>query len=239
MTTPTIGLLYPGVGADDDFPRLEQRLAGTLRLPVAYTAGGDVAHEVDELLAVGSAANLAAGAKEILAESPDAIVWTCTSGSFVFGLEGARQQAQEITDLVSVPASSTSLAFAAACHALDAKAVSVAASYPEDVARHFAKFLADAGVQVLSMRSQGIATAGEVGKLGRQQVIEMAQAADHEDAAAVLIPDTAMHSLDWIEDIERELGKPVLTANQVSVWEGLRIAGMPMRINELGALFRL
>ena len=33
------------------------------------------------------------------------------------------------------------------------------------------------------------------------------------------------------------MGKPVLTANQVSVWEALRLAGRPVRADGHGGLF--
>jgi maleate cis-trans isomerase len=41
----------------------------------------------------------------------------------------------------------------------------------------------------------------------------------------VLVPDTALHTIAGLETLEAAVGKPVLTANQVSAWEGLRLAG--------------
>lgn len=235
---PTIGLLYPGVGADDDFLYLETAQDGAIRLPLVRTAGGDVAHLVDELLAVGGSENLLNGAREISAFSPDAVMWACTSGSFVYGWDGAHKQAEEVATTIGIPASSTSIAFAQACRAIGVQKVAVAASYPDDLAQHFKRFLGDAGIDVVSFRSNGIATAGEVGLLGREEVIAMATAADHPDAEAILIPDTAMHSLRWLDELEEATGKIVLTANQVTVWEGLRIAERPLTLSGLGALFR-
>lgn len=46
-----------------------------------------------------------------------------------------------------------------------------------------------------------------------------------EAAQALLVPDTAMHTLALIPDLEDTAGMPVLTANQGTVWEGLRLAG--------------
>ena len=57
-------------------------------------------------------------------------------------------------------------------------------------------------------------------------------------AEAVLIPDTAMHSLQWIDRLEAAVGLPVLTANQVTVWQGLRLLGDVPRYETLGTLFR-
>ncbi|MGH3553369.1 MAG: maleate cis-trans isomerase, partial [Mycobacterium sp.] len=52
-----------------------------------------------------------------------------------------------------------------------------------------------------------------------------------------LIPDTAMHTVAQVDALEQLLGKPVLTANAVTVWEGLRIAGIAQRVPGLGRLF--
>lgn len=235
--SPTVGLLYPGIGADDDFSALESRLKPTLRLPLVVTEGGDVAHTAESLRAVGAANYLADGVQKLLAFEPDSIMWACTSGSFVFGWRGAHEQARQVAHSADRPASSTSIAFAEAARTMNFSRVAIAASYPEELAGYFRKFLADAGVEIVKMTSNEIATAGLVGHLNRDQIVAMAVAADDPQAQAVLIPDTAMHSLAWIADLEEALGKPVLTANQVTVWEGLRIAGALMPLDGLGSLF--
>lgn len=234
----TIGLLYPGFGAEDDFPALEARLQGAIRLPLVHTSVGEDAHRVDALLDLGSASRLAEGAQVLVEQHPDSVMWACTSGSFVFGWEGAQRQVSEVGDLLGLPVSSTSVAFVNALSSLGIHRVSVAASYPQDVAEHFAQFLSRGGVEVVHLGSHGIHTAAEVGKLGREQVVEMVRGADGESAQAILVPDTAMHSLAWLEYLEDAVGKPVLTANQVTVWEGLRIAGGNTVLPGLGSLFR-
>jgi maleate cis-trans isomerase len=237
MTT-TVGLLYPGWGAEDDFPALESRLGDAVRLPLVHTSVGEDAHRVDALLDLGSAKRLADGAAALKPQHPDSVMWACTSGSFVFGWDGAREQAQGVADVLQLPVSSTSIAFVEALTAMGLSRVAVAASYPEDVAVHFVDFLRRGGVETVSFGSHGIYTAAEVGLLTKEQVVEMVESADATDAQAVLVPDTAMHSLMWLEELEATVGKPVLTANQVTVWEGLRIAGAPTRFDGLGALFR-
>lgn len=234
----TVGLLYPGFGAEDDFPALESRLDGVVRLPLVHTSVGEDAHRVDALLDLGSAARLADGAGALRQHDPDSVMWACTSGSFVFGWEGAREQVAGIADVLRLPVSSTSIAFVEALNSLGVRQVAVAASYPEDVAKHFVEFLGRGGAEVVSFGSHGIYTAAEVGLLTLEQVVAMVRSADTPDADAVLVPDTAMHSLLWLEDLEAAVGKPVLTANQVTVWEGLRIAGAPTRYAGLGTLFR-
>ncbi|TDW94193.1 aspartate/glutamate racemase family protein [Kribbella sp. VKM Ac-2566] len=233
----TVGLLYPGHSAEDDYPALEARLDGSVKLPVVITSVGEDAHRVDALLDLGRAERLAEGAAELKPARPDSVMWACTSGSFVFGREGANIQAAGVAQALGVPASSTSIAFVDACHALGVKRVAVAASYPEDVAQHFVRFLTAGGVDVVSMGSNGIITAAEVGTLAPEQVVAMVKAADHPDAEAVLVPDTAMHTLEIVDELETAVGKPVLTANQVTVWKGLELAGVVPSLPDLGTLF--
>jgi maleate cis-trans isomerase len=233
----TVGLLYPGHSAEDDYPALEARLDGSIRLPVVITSVGEDAHRVDALLDLGRAERLADGAAELAAARPDAVMWACTSGSFVFGHEGARTQASGVAQALGVPASSTSIAFVDACRALGVRRVAVAASYPEEVAQHFVRFLTGGGVEVVSMGSHGIITAAEVGTLAPDRVIAMVKAADHPDAEAILVPDTAMHTLEIVDDLEAAIGKPVLTANQVTVWKGLDLLGAVPSLPNLGRLF--
>jgi maleate cis-trans isomerase len=68
-------------------------------------------------------------------------------------------------------------------------------------------------------------------------VQEFAAAADHAQAQAVLLPDTALHTIGLLDALDAHVGKPVLTANQVSIWQGLRLAGVDVARAGLGSLF--
>ncbi|MFD5078330.1 decarboxylase [Streptomyces sp. NPDC058371] len=232
-----LGFLYPGHSAEDDYPRIEQLLGSDIRLPLVHTDIGEDAHRVDALLEMGSTARLAAGVEELRLSGAEAVVWACTSGSFVYGWEGAHEQIRSLARAAGLPASSTSFAFAHAAREIGARRVAVAATYPDDVAELFVSFLKDAGIDVVSMRGSGIITAAEVGTWGEDEVLALARAGDHPDADAVLLPDTALHTASLLPALEQALGKPVLTANQVTVWEALRLADRRVNAPTLGALF--
>jgi maleate cis-trans isomerase len=239
MTMITVGLLYPGHAAEDDFPLLQGLLGPDVSLPVVHTSVGEDAHRVDALLDLGSTERLAAGAEQLRAHAPDAVMWACTSGSFVFGWAGARDQVDALSARLGCPASSTSLAFVNAVHALDARRVTIAATYPRDVVDSFVEFLTADGIDVVGSFSADIVTAEAVGTLGRDRVLRLVSDLDHGAADAVLLPDTALHSAAWLDDLEAAAGKPVLTANQVTVWEGLRLAAHDTTHHGLGSLFRV
>ena len=94
-----------------------------------------------------------------------------------------------------------------------------------------------AEIEVIAISSHDIYTAAEVGTLTRDQVIALVAEAKRDTAEAVLVPDTAMHSLAWADELEAAAGMPVLTANQVTIFEGLRLGGRVPPLAGLGTLF--
>ena len=68
---------------------------------------------------------------------------------------------------------------------------------------------------------------------------DLVRQADHPDAEAVFVSCTNLPTFHIIAALEEELGKPVLTANQVTAWAGLRRLGLPLvtedqRLGEVG-----
>ena len=234
----TVGLLYPGHSAEDDFPALEARIDGAVRLPVVITSVGEDAHRVDALLDLGSDERLAEGAARLADEKPDAVMWACTSGSFVFGREGARDQVSAVATAAGVPASSTSIAFVDALRHLGIRRVAVAASYPDDVAQHF--------VALPDRRWRRGRRDGEPRDLHRRRGRHARNPTRWSRWS--LRPTTATPKrcssrtprctqLAIVDKLEAAVGKPVLTANQVTVWKGLELLGPAPPLPGLGALF--
>ncbi|WP_405967300.1 aspartate/glutamate racemase family protein [Streptomyces sp. NBC_00015] len=232
-----LGFLYPGHSAEDDYPRIEQLLGSDVRLDLVHTDIGEDAHRVDALREMGAPHRLAKGVEQLRLAGAEAVVWACTSGGFVHGWEGAQEQVRALAMTAGMPASSTSFAFVHAAREVGAGRVAVGATYPDDVAALFAGFLRAGGVEVTGVHSAGIVTAAEVGTWGEAEVFALARAADAPDAGAILLPDTALHTAAFLPALEKEFGKPVLTANQVTVWEALRLTDRRVNAPGLGVLF--
>ncbi|MFF3202616.1 aspartate/glutamate racemase family protein [Streptomyces sp. NPDC002962] len=232
-----LGFLYPGHSAEDDYPRIEQLLGSDIRLDLVHTDIGEDAHRVDALREMGTPERLAKGVEQLRLAGAEAVVWACTSGGFVHGWEGAQEQVRALATAAGMPASSTSFAFVHAAREIGAGRVAVGATYPDDVAALFAGFLRAGGVEVTGVHSAGIVTAAEVGTWGEAEVFALARAADAPDAGAILLPDTALHTAAFVPALEKEFGKPVLTANQVTVWEALRLTDRRVNAPGLGLLF--
>jgi maleate cis-trans isomerase len=244
----TVGLLHPGYPAEDDYARVEMMLNTDIRLSVVHTGLGedDVGQDADRagtLRQMGAEERLAEGVEELLLAGAESVVWACTSGSCVYGWEGAHEQTRALARAGGLPASSTSFAFVHAMRALGAERVAVASAYPEDITGYFTDFLKAAGVQVVAARAGEAATKGEAVTAAaaatweRDELLELAHAGDHADAEVVLLPDTALLTAAHLPVLEEELGKPVLTATQVTVWEGLRLAERRVWAPKMGTLF--
>ncbi|MFF7328593.1 decarboxylase [Streptomyces sp. NPDC090306] len=232
-----LGFLYPGHSAEDDYPRIEQLLGSDIRLDVVHTDIGEDVRGTDALLRAGAADRLAAGVEELRMLGAEAVVWASAGGSFVYGWEGAQEQVRSLAVSTGMPASSTSFGFVRALAELGLRRVAVGATYPEDVTALFARFLTAGGAEVLGTHSSGVASAAEAAAWDEHQILDLARAADLPDAQAVLLPDGALHTALHLPALEKELGKPVLTANQVTVWEGLRLADRRVNAPTMGALF--
>ncbi|WP_290058964.1 maleate cis-trans isomerase family protein [Amycolatopsis solani] len=241
-----LGLLYPTRDCGEaDFAELCRRLDPAIGLGFAYAEWGETVGDLGELDAAGqTAAVREIGAPERLtraadafATTPDVVSWACSSCSFTRGLDGARAQAAALATHLGVPASSTSLAYLAALERLDAGRVALASVYHPDLTALFTAFLAEAGVTTVHAVSAGAGSDRELAAWGPERITELAVAADHEDAQAVLVPETALHTTPLVTGLEARLRKPVLPATAVTVWDALdRLGAVPVR-DGLGTLF--
>jgi maleate cis-trans isomerase len=228
-----LGLLCPGHSAEDDYPRIEQLLGSDIRVDLAHTDAGEETRRADALGRMGAPERLAAGVQELRHTGAEAVVWASADGSFAYGWEGAHEQVRSLARTAGMPASSTSFAFVHAIRELGVRRVAVGAAYPEEVTALFADFLRADGIEVVGVHSAGgVPVAG-----GEAEVLSLARRADRPEAEAVLLPDTALSTAAHVTTLEKELGKPVLTASQVTVWEALRLADRRVNAPELGSLF--
>lgn len=232
-----LGFLYPGHSAEDDYPRLEQLLGSDIRLDVVHTDIGEDAHRVDALLRMGSPERLTAGVEQLRMSGAEAVVWACTSGSFVYGWEGAHDQVRALARSAGLAGVVDVLRLRLRGEGAGGATGGRRGHVPGRRGEPVRGLPAGRGVEPAVVRASGVITAAEVGTWGYDEVLALARAVDGPDIEAVLLPDTALHTAAHIPDLEKELGKPVLTANQVTVWEALRLADRKVNAPDLGALF--
>jgi maleate isomerase len=175
----------------------------------------------------------------LLAAAPlNAIVYAFTSSSYVLGAEAddslkARLQACAGTIPVVI-------ATQAACAALRAVGSSSIALihppwYPPELDRSGAAYFRSRGFDVVHhgaapLRSEAFSV--RLDELCLHIVQSVSRSAD-----AVFLGGNGFRTIGIIDTLERELGCPVLTANQVAFWSALRLAGVKARVHGYGRLF--
>ncbi len=230
-----LGLIVPATPGEFELEHLETFSGSWLQVRITWHPTTD-RHAVDDLRADGSKVVLVSAAEELVVFEPQAVAYACTSASFVNGLVAAQQQVEAIGGVLGVPATSTSLAFVRALQAMGNPTVAVAASYPSIVAERFVGFLEEAGIRTVNLSVGDAATGADANQLDGKAVRVLIAQADCAEADAILVPDTAINTLAYLADLEVVFGKPVLTANQVTLWDALRLAEALRPLPRLGHL---
>ena len=163
--------------------------------------------------------------REVCAVGAEVVAYACTSCSFVGGAGGEAALREAMLAHGAPRALTASGAAVDALRAVSAERIAVAHPYEEPVGRRLERYLTAAGFEVVSNTALGIPVA-EVLSASYAQVADLVLAGDHADADAVFVSCTALPTYDLIAPLERELGKPVVTANQATVWAALGVLGL-------------
>jgi len=230
-----IGILFPADGAnDDDFWRLVP--AGvTIHVARTQPLVDDFSLAAYERLAGEDIEGQAALLGMI---RPSSVAYACTSGSFIRGIEYDRDISGRIQRASRAPATTTSSAVVGALRALGVRRVAVATPYRDAVNDRLTAFLAASGLSVENTAGLGLDD-WTINFVSQSDVYHLARRANAENAEALFIACTNLRALDVIEPLEKDLAKPVITANQATIWEALRLAGIRERPLGFGTLFKL
>lgn len=179
-----------------------------------------LAERVSEHLVVAN------GVRALLDASPASVAYACTSGSFIHGLAGERRLHDVMREAGAPATVTTSGAMLEALEALGARRVAIATPYDEMVTVRLSAFLEQAGCEVVSSAYLGLSC--DIAKVGPGAVRYLAKAVESPDVDAYFFSCTNLRTFEVLGELEAELGRPVLSANQVTVWSALRAGNLPM-----------
>ena len=228
-----LGVLFPPCGAEYEYYLYGEPMASDLRIALmgARYVGGDLEHEPRFMRQTAALDNVLLAGRVLKPLSPDAVMWACTSGSFILGLAHAKQQVEALSQTLQCPASSTSLAFVEALARQNVNRVSVLGSYLEETTLAFVRFLEEAGVTVSTYHALEAPSGPQAAALGDDAFLSAARALADSDDDAILVPDTAVPTIHLIDRLQKIAGRTVLTANQVSLWRGVRLTGVEVDLD--------
>jgi len=166
----------------------------------------------------------------------DVIVYGCTAASFYEGVSIDRKIADKITWETKIPAITTSTAMIEGLRELGIKNVSVACPYPKEVYKKLIEFLEGNGFPVMRLESLEQLDVWEHARNAPFVLYLLAKKAFVSGADGVFISCTQLRAIDIVEQLEKDIGKPVVTANQASMWLALKTIGIKTPVNGFGTL---
>ena len=178
----------------------------------------------------------APAAAELLAHAKvNAICHGCTGSGFLKTPEEDLALAAELERGTGIPSVTSSSAIVAALRRLGAKRISVASPYEPWLNEKLRLYLEAAGFDIVAMK--GLATQ-QHGSVTTDTVKALALEVLRPETEAVFISCSNLRTLDIIEAVERESGKPVVSSNQAAMWGTLRRIDDQRAVHGAGSLFR-
>jgi maleate isomerase len=167
----------------------------------------------------------------------DAVAFHCTANSMQGGTAGEGEILAALEGAGARRVTTTITAISRALDALAARRIVLVTPYSGATTEHEAEFLRAAGYDVLS--AQGFALDGSDAycaappSFWRDRVL----AAQRADADAYLVSCANISVFGVIAELERRLGRPLVTSNQAVIWDTLRLLGWREPCDDLGRLF--
>jgi maleate isomerase len=182
--------------------------------------------------------SLADAARLILpGETLDAICYSCTSASVVIGdaeIEAAIGGGKPGVPVVTPPAAAMR-----GLRALGAQRISVLTPYTVETSRPMAAYFAAHGFDIASFTCLGFDDDREMARIGLDALVDCARDAMADEAEALFISCTALRAALVAARIEDAIGRPVVTSNQATAWNCLRLCGDETARPEFGRLMAL
>ena len=168
----------------------------------------------------------------------DVVVLGATAPSFLKGLGYDRELIAKLEGATGRTATTTSTALVQAIGHIGARRVVLGSAYDEKVNGIAKAFLEASGVEVVGVKGLSLVDNLVVGRLGADTAYDLAMQVDRPDADAIVLSCTNWQTMDAIERIERETGKPVISTTQASIWAALRAIGHTEPVRGFGQLLR-
>ncbi|CAL9481305.1 Maleate isomerase [Nocardiopsis dassonvillei] len=178
---------------------------------------------VDQAAALCRPEHIVPAVRALLTPEPSAVGYMCASGSFVHGAAGERELRRTMAGAGAPGAVTTSGALVEALAHLGADRIAVVTPYVDGVTERLLGYLEEHRIGVTS--SVGLGLLEHIWRVAYDVIARAVHEADRPEAQAVFVSCTNMLTYDIIAPLERELGKPVVTANQVTMWALMRAVG--------------
>lgn len=228
-----IGLIVPSANVAAE-PEIAAMLPSgvalyTTRLKLAGSSAADIE---------GMAARAGEGAELLAHAQVDVIAFHCTAAS-AWSPNADQELTAMLIERSGLPATTTATALLSALTALEVRSIVLVSPYLAEINAREIAFLRGRGISVLDQHGLGIADPHMMNRVDPETWISLVEKHAHPDADAYFISCAAIRTAGVIETIEKRLGKPVVTSNQVIAWQSLRRIGIKNSAKGFGKLMNI
>ena len=231
--THRFGLLTPSSNTTQE-PEFSAVLPPTVSLHTGRVSYRDITPQEQDRCVL----ELESESRKLADAEVDVIVFAATAPTLAKGKGYDRELIKRMEDASGRPATTASTAFVDALSALSAKKVSIGAPWSKTMDKPMVEFMEANGFKVVHSEVVGFVASIDLGRVGPETAYELGRRANREDADAIVMPGGNWAAMPIVERLERELGKPVLVNNAVSLWAGLRLLRRSDSIRGYGRLLR-
>lgn len=175
-----------------------------------------------------------AAARSIGEVSPAVVVLSHTASSYVVGFDRDATLADQLAASAGAKATTAAGAVFTALRHLGVRKLALATPYPESISALGRRYWETAGFDIVG--HERLDDVRNIYEETEERARGLARSADVASADAVLISGTGLPTVGVLDALEAELGKPVLSSNQASLWRALRLADMRVPIAGFGRL---
>jgi maleate isomerase len=231
--THRFGLLTPSSNTTQE-PEFAAALPPTVSLHTGRVAYRDITPE-EQMRCV---LELETESRKLGDAEVDCIVFAATAPTLAKGKGYDRELIKRMEDAAGRPATTAATAFVDALRLLGAERVSIGAPWSKTMDKPMVEFMEASGFKVVHSEVVGFVASIDLGRVGPDTAYELGRQIDRPDADAIVMPGGNWASMPMVEQLERDLGKPVLVNNAVSLWAGLRLLKRNDKIAGYGRLLR-
>ena len=175
--------------------------------------------------------------KQILPDQKlDCVAYGCTSGSIAAGYDSIFEKVNKAKPNTKVSTPIT--AAIKGMKKLGIKNLSIFTPYTSEINDSVADFFNKENFKINDMNYFDIASDLDIGKVDSNYLFSVLKKIDLSKSDALFVSCTALPVLSLINDLEKELNKPVITSNQALIWDCLELINSNNNIEGFGRLFK-
>jgi maleate isomerase len=231
--THRFGLLTPSSNTTQE-PEFSTVLPPTVSLHTGRVAYRDITPQEQDRCVL----ELETESRKLADAEVDVIVFAATAPTLAKGRGYDRELIKRMEDASGRPATTAATAFVDALTRLNVEKIAIGAPWSKTMDKPMVSFMQASGFQVVNSEVAGYIAGVELGRTGPEAAYELGRRVDRPEADAVIMPGGNWPAMSVVERLERELGKPVLANNAVSLWAGLCLLKTGDSIPGYGQLLR-